>query len=71
MKFGVIDARDGKYDFIDSGLEVEICLNYLVGFLHNINPPRVPPHGLRLKVGAPIMLQWNLNPPKLCNGTSP
>ncbi len=38
-------------------------------FLHSINPSDFPPHRLRLKVGAPIIMLRNLNQAKgLCNG---
>jgi ATP-dependent DNA helicase PIF1 len=29
----------------------------------------MPPHNLQLKVGSPVILLRNLNPPRLCNGT--
>jgi hypothetical protein len=39
-------------------------------FLHSIEVNDFPSHKLCLKVGAAIMLLWNLNPSKgLCNGT--
>ncbi|XP_070203407.1 uncharacterized protein [Littorina saxatilis] len=33
------------------------------------SPAGVPPHELNLKLGTPVMLMRNLDPPTLCNGT--
>lgn len=46
------------------------AINYPVEFLHQQCPSGMPPHILKLKVGALIMLMRNLNPKKgLLNGT--
>ncbi|GFX21202.1 ATP-dependent DNA helicase [Trichonephila clavipes] len=50
-------------------MEAEDAVHYPVKFLNTLNPPRIPPHILNLKIGAQIMLQCNFNPPVFCNGT--
>jgi len=34
-------------------VELEDVVHYPVEFLHNLNPPEIPPHNLYLKIGAP------------------
>ena len=58
-----------EYISIDTTVETDDAVNFPVKFLNARNPPGLPPHVLRLRVGSPIMLIRNLQPPRLCNGT--
>ncbi|XP_074115105.1 uncharacterized protein LOC141537825 [Cotesia typhae] len=58
------------YNSIDKVMEEEDAVHYPEEFLHTLNPLGIPPHTLNLKIGAPLVLLRNLNPPRLCNESS-
>ncbi|XP_029652294.1 uncharacterized protein LOC115225476 [Octopus sinensis] len=57
------------YNSVDTIPNQDELVDYPTEFLNSLEPSGVAPYILTLKVGSPVMLIRNLNPPTLCNGT--
>ena len=63
-------VQECVYHSVDSLKNPEEAALYPAEFLHSLTPSGLPPHELRLKPGAPIMLLRNINAAAgLANGT--
>lgn len=44
-------------------------INCPIEFMNSLDLSGIPPHILILKIRVPIILLWNINPLRFCNGT--
>lgn len=65
----LIDSRTRFYYSSDHVINTDLACTYPTEFLYSLSPDGFPPHELQLKIGSPIILLRNLQPPILCNGT--
>ncbi|GBP67995.1 hypothetical protein EVAR_57969_1 [Eumeta japonica] len=56
------------YYSVNTVVNTEEAVHDHVEFLNTINSTVLPNHKFLLQVGTPVMLLWNIKPPKLCNG---
>ncbi|XP_076036527.1 uncharacterized protein LOC143022269 [Oratosquilla oratoria] len=54
---------------VDVGCESIEGMDVQASVFNSMDSPSIPPHKLRLKEGAIVMVMRNICPPKICNGT--
>ena len=64
-----IPGETTEYFAVDSTVEQHDAVQYPIEFLNSLSPSGLPKHNIKLRVGCPIMLLRNLDPPMLVNGT--
>lgn len=65
----MLPGETAVYKSVDTVMNQDEVVNYPVEFLNSLDLPGLPPHIINMKIGVPIILLRNINPPRLCNGT--
>uniref|UniRef100_UPI00358F223C ATP-dependent DNA helicase pif1-like n=1 Tax=Myxine glutinosa TaxID=7769 RepID=UPI00358F223C len=66
---GEFPGDERIYKSVDSAIRDEEGVTYPVELLNSLKLSGMPPHLLKLKLGVPIMILRNMEPPKTTNGT--
>ena len=64
---GQILGKYTTYKSIDTIMNMCEIVNYPTDFFISLDFPGVPKHILPLKIGVPIIILRNINPPRMCN----
>ncbi|UYV82493.1 hypothetical protein LAZ67_21002525 [Cordylochernes scorpioides] len=64
-----IPGESKIYRSIDTMVDPDESVSYPPEFLNSLELSGTPSHRIVLKVGVPVILIRNLDPPRLCNGT--
>ena len=68
-KFNREETNEQCYKSVDTVVNEGDEMDYPTELLNSVDIPGLPPHVLKLKVGCPVIVLRNLDPPKIVNGT--
>ncbi|XP_076049385.1 ATP-dependent DNA helicase Pif1-like [Oratosquilla oratoria] len=67
--YNKVIGKEVVYMSVDVGCESIEGMDVQESVFNYMDSPSIPPHKLRLKEGAIVMVMRNICPPKICNGT--
>lgn len=69
MCLGMFPGDKKEYRSIDTVTDEDAATHFPPELLNQLDAPNFPRHKLNVKVGMPVVLLRNINPPRFCNGT--